>query len=579
MRMCLNHFLFRFAASGVLGIALAFGPGTAVVARAGEPADQHRSDKPFFTSLGEEFDEPLNRMWRIYGSVSDGTDAVVLFGNEPAWFEWLARKLLWTDEFEYRSGLYSRITQVPQSANGYVWSWGDQPEWPTAPGAYHQENNAKFILAMYRYLMWTQDPKFLEVKDPRQVQHRETDVSYGMTMLEKIRLAMRYQLEDLKGRDGLLVVDNDHNTGRPDGAPTNYWDNFPFGYKDAYINAYFYASLGAMAEIEQFVGEQAKAAEYRKLAEKVREEYSRTFWDEEKGRFIGCVDVDGKRWDLGFTFLNLEALTYSVASREQGEQVLSWLDGDRIVAEDTSRGDDIYHFGWAPRATTVDVAELGEPYWWKPIVIDGIPQITVFEGGSATFGEHLENGGAIFYVSHYDVLARARHRGANDAWSRFSAIMDEFGVDELRRDPTNNVGANWKIGITGVFPESGLVPASFLYAFIGVDADIRGLNIRPNLPDALEYAGVRDLSFGRGIYDVQVWRDRVEITQKNEGKHRLHGVVGNLRPNASYRVSIGDGKYQSLEASAVGEVPIDEVLASGLKLFVYPADSASAAKP
>jgi hypothetical protein len=534
--------------------------------------------KPFFTSLGEEFDEPLNRMWRIYGSVSDGTEAVIRFGNEPAWFEWMARKLMWTDEFEYRSGLYNRISQVPMSANGYVWSWANRPDWPTEPGAYHQENNAKFILSIYRHLVWSRDLAFLEVTDPRQVQHQETDVSYGMAMLEKVRLAMDYQLEDLKGREGLLVVDNDHNTGRPDGAPTNYWDNFPFGYKDAYINAYFYASLLAMAGIEEMAGQADRAQEHRQLAARVREVYSRTFWDEEKGRFIGCVDVDGKRWDLGFTFLNLEALTYSLAAPGQAEAVLRWLDGDRIVEGDTSTGADIYYFGWAPRATTVDVAKLGEPYWWKPIVINGVPQITVWEGGSATFGEHLENGGAIFYVSHYDVIARAKHRGADDAWRRFNAIMDEFRIDELRRDPTNNVGANWKIGITGVFPESGLVPASFLYAFLGIDADVRGLNIRPNLPSALEYAGVRDLSFGRGLYDVQVWRNRMEVVLTNQEEQHLQVVVGNLSPETAYETVVYDPERDHTQVrvaatTAAGELLIDVRLRQNFKVTVQPAGS------
>jgi glycogen debranching enzyme len=69
---------------------------------------------------------------------------------------------------------------------------------------------------------------------------------------------------------------------------------------DAYINAYFYASLLAMAEIEEFVGEHETARQYRQLAVRTRERFNETFRDEEKGRFIGCIDVEGNRWDLGF---------------------------------------------------------------------------------------------------------------------------------------------------------------------------------------------------------------------------------------------------------------------------------------
>jgi|GEM_PF-2797079 len=537
-----------------------------------------RSSFPFFSSLGDGFDEPLNRMWRIYGAVNDGTDAVVKFGNEPAFFEWMARKLMWSDEETYRQGLLTRIRHYPMSANGYVWSWSNRPDWPTSPGALHQENNAKYILSLYRYFVWTRDPAFLQLKDTTTTtadsasSYPAADISNGMTVLQKMRLAMQYQLEDLGGKGGLLVIRNGHNTGLPNGAPTNYWDNFPFGYKDAYTNAYFYASVLAMAEIEEFLGETVEAENYRQLARTVWRRYTEEFWDLRKGRFVGTIDVNGRVWDLGFTFLNTEALVYGLGDQTLAESIYSWMDGSRTIATDTSRGADIYRFRWAPRATTVDVASLGTPYWWKSIN----NQITVGPGGSATYGEHLENGGAIFYTSHYDLLARARYLGADNAWQRLGVIMEEFAVDELRRNPRNNVGAQWKFGIIGVFPESGLVPASYLYAFLGIDADIRGLNIRPNLPAALEHGGVHGLSFGGGKYSVLVQRDRVQIDATASGQRRLMGVVGDMTPGAAYRevvrnLATGTEVVTPRTVSEAGEIPFDLTVTQGLRMTVEPA--------
>lgn len=540
----------------------------------GEAID--RGPFPFFSSLGTDFDEPINRMWRIYGSVTDGSEAVVRFGNEPAYFEWVARKIMWSDEMDYRAGLVSRVRNYPISADGYVWSWGNRPDWPTSPGALHQENNAKYILSVYRIVAWTRDTGFLAETDSTETtahddsNHPAADVSEGKTILEKVRMAMDYQLNEIDGRNGLLVIDNDHNTGLPNGAPTNYWDNFPFGYKDAYSNVYFYASLLAMSELEAMLGNDAEAESYASLAGVTHRRFTEEFWDLDKRRFVGTVDVNGRAWDLGFTFLNTEALAYGLGDERQAEDILSWLDGDRIISSDTSTGSDIYAFRWAPRATTVDVATLGEPYWWKSI--DN--QITVGPGGNATYGEHLENGGAIFYTSHFDLMARAQRRHPDDAWLRLESIMEEFSVDELRRNPPNDVGHAWKFGIITVFPESGLVPASYLYAFLGIEATGRGLEVHPNLPGALQYGGVHRLSFGGGLYSVRVEPDQLEIMATHSGDHRLTGVFGNLEPGAAFRARVetsgGEIEETTQTADSAGEIPFDLTAPGGTTLRIEP---------
>ncbi len=546
------------------------------VAMAADPDPRHA---PFFTSIGGEFDEPLNRMWRIYGAVTEEEGAVIRFGKEAAWHEWMARKLMWSGEDEYRDAFRAILVEYPMSENGYVWSWTDQAQWPTEPPSYHQENNAKYILGVCRYFFWTRDKDFLHARDP--VSRGPGDASEGMTVLQKIRAAMAYQLEELNGRDGMLVIRNGHNTGRPDGAPTNYWDNFPFGHKDGYTNIYYYASLLALADLEEILGETEQAEDYRALAAETASQYRSTFWNEDTGRFLGCIDEDGARWDLGFTFLNTEAMTYSLADDAQAEEILAWLHGERVIADDTSQGDDIYAFGFAPRSTTVDVAALGEPYWWKPVLDNGEPQITVGPGGSATYGEHLENGGAIFYTSYYDIMARVKHAGPNDGWERFMGVMDEFAKDELRRNPSNNVGAEWKVGVIGVFPESGLVPTAFLHAFLGVTADGRGLRVAPALPEALDHAGVRGLRFGGGSYTLTIDGETIAAKALADGETRLMGTAGNLRPGAAYAITVTDAdneprKETRIEACAKGDIPFDTALSEGWTLTIAPSEARAA---
>jgi hypothetical protein len=362
----------------------------------------------------------------------------------------------------------------------------------------------------------------------------ETDASAGMTVLDKMRAAMAYQIDVLGGDSGVLRIENGENDGTRGGQPSNYWDNFLFGHLEGYSSIYFNASLSAMADIEDLVGSKFRAGSLRRLQRRSAMEYQRTFWDEGKGRFIGCVDAEGTRWDLGFTFLNTEAVTYGLASPEQARLIYSWLDGDRTIEGDWSTGADIYHFAWAPRSTTLGVEALGEPYWWEGL----FEAITVGPGGNATFGEHLENGGAILYTSFYDIMGRIRSGDADSALTRLRVVLDEFAEDELRRDPLNARGAPWVVGIIGEFPESGLVPTALVHGFAGLEARAGGLCVEPKLPAAMPWLEISDVVYAGNRYTVRVAAGGVAVSCREGRPHSFSLCAGNLEARRSYDVVI-----------------------------------------
>ena len=361
-----------------------------------------------FSLGGDELDErQLNRMWSVFGTADGGV--VPTQGNEAGWAEWNALKFTWSTEDADLETMREMLLTYPMSEGGYVWSWKTEEGWPTHHYR-HFDTNSKYILGVWRYAMWQGGRDFLESIDPKTFPNQHdaatADISKGMTVIEKCRLAMKYQLKDLKGRGGLLIIPAEASDGTVDGKPTDYWDNFLFGHKSAYANIYFYASLNAMRELELLLGNASVAERYGQLIPKVKQAFNAAFWDVEKGRYIGCVDVDGRTWDLGFTYLNLEAITYGLSDKEQAARVFEWLDGDRVIESDLQTvngnetgvtGKDIYDLRWAPRATTKAVEAVpvdGKCWWW-----DLEDQITV-DGPrpSAAYGEHGENGGAIFYV-------------------------------------------------------------------------------------------------------------------------------------------------------------------------------------
>lgn len=530
----------------------------------------------FATDQGDDFDSALNSMWQRFGLGADGK--VIRFGNEPAFFEWMAKKVLWCDDEEYKKTFIEKVREFPLSANGYVWSWGNQHTWPTGDGSPHQENNAKYILAVYRIHAWTRDLTFLNAVDaaavPNKADPEMKDVSQGMTVLEKARAAMKYQLETLQGAEGLLLMDNGLNTGKADGHPTHYWDNFPFGYRDAYCNIYFYASLDAMAALEDIAGATEEALRLRDIAKTCRDRYNQTFWNETKGRYIGCIGQDGIVRDYGFTFLNLEAICYGLADRNRVRKIYAWLDGERLVEGDTSQGADIYTFKIAPRATTRAVESNGPPFWW--FSLNG----AITPDKNAAFGEHLENGGAIFYTSYYDVLGRALFLGADNAWDRFGVIIDEFKKDGLDRDPANNAGMPWKLGIVGEFPESGLVPYGFLNAFMGIDADAEALVIEPRLPTNLSRATVDGLNYAGLTLQITVNDEsRTDIEILSGARQSFKVKFRGLKPDRSYIVtaenmSIGTREdLEALRTDSNGEGIITLRQRPGIRVTIRPVES------
>jgi hypothetical protein len=132
----------------------------------------------------------------------------------------------------------------------------------------------------------------------------------------------------------------------------------------------------------------------------------------------------------------------------------------------------------------------------------------------------VQDGGAILYTSGFDVIARARYQSADDAWARLTAILDRWsdpdhlcgGTPLFRGESTVDSGtSSTSVGTDIPFPESGLAPASFMYAFVGVEAEPDALVITPNLPSALSQVGVRNLYWHGQKLALLVTRNRITL--------------------------------------------------------------------
>lgn len=272
------------------------------------------------------------------------------------------------------------------------------------------------------------------------------------------------------------------------------------------------------------------------------------FWSEEAGRFVGGYsEVDKKWYDYGYTVWNMEAIYYGVATDAQAKSIMDWVSGKRTVAMDEygSQGEDIYFFDFAPRVNTYSAKNQND--------------LSIFNGSynnpSCVYGEtQVQNGGAIMYVSFFDLMSRVQAYGADDAYGRLLSIKDWYmdiydyyvSGDNYNKNPdrfywdyyedaqwdsngdgtgdyfglqngikgTNErqSGPNGVMGIDGEFLESFLLVSAIPYGFFGIDTENGNtLKIQPNLPSNLSYWGMENLAYNKVKYDLTIFENSVRI--------------------------------------------------------------------
>lgn len=351
----------------------------------------------------------------------------------------------------------------------------------------HNINAQAFIRGCANYFWWTRDLHFLRQN------------------LNRMRLALRYLMTEHRalqekvidtpwvgheGRSGLRYTpDGRKQMIHGSGVGNNYWDLLPFGAKDVYATIHYYDTLKVMAQVEDEVQRHPEwnmprspyafsPQELLKHAEEVKATGNRLFWNPKTRRFAP-VDADGVMHDYGFTFLNLEAIAYDFATPEHARDILSWICGERIVEGDTSQGKDIYFWRFAPRATTRRNLDYYQWVWGAP---ESIP-----------FGDQVQDGGAVLGFSYYDLMARLKVRGADDAWNRLQEILrwyeevEQAGgyrkyYDGSRPGTLQGGGTPGGLGLDMEFFESVLVPQVMLYGFLGFQPRGDGFAIDPKLP-------------------------------------------------------------------------------------------------
>lgn len=391
----------------------------------------------------------------------------------------------------------------------------------------HNVNNSSFVRGCCQYFHWTRDLNFLRAN------------------LQRMRLAVRYMMEDLGGRREKCIVapfvGHDGRSGielQPDGRKiihsgrgtgNNYWDILPMGYRDAYATIQYYDALGSMARLEQEVEGHPQwnlpagplaldADDLHRHAAEVKEYAGKLFWNTNTGRFVAGIDRDGRAYDYGFTFVNCEAVHYGFATDAQAESIVQWLTGERIVAGDTSQAADIYHWRFGPRSTTKRNIDWYGWYWYAP---ESLP-----------WGGQVQDGGAVLGFSYHDLQTRLKTRGPNNAWARLREIIKWFdevqasgGYREYYKDGKRGTlqgcGPTGGLGLDCEFYESILVPQIMISGFLGFEPRSDGFGVFARLPAEWPRLTVTRIHFQRLVLDVTAGADAVTVSAHGRASEPL----------------------------------------------------------
>ncbi len=421
----------------------------------------------------------------------------------------------------------------------------------------HPITNITSVMGMVEYLRWSGDTAFLKARIGKIRQYALTPMRHLGGLKEGVINVPWVGHDGRSGityKDGKLLAVN-HGLG----IGNNYWDLLPFGGKDCYATAYYYAMLASMCELEQAIADhpewgiapparELKPQALRKHMVQVQTTANSIFWNPKAQRFIATIDKDGVKHDYGYTFLNTEAIALGLATRQHAKQIYQWMDGQHIVPGETSTGADIYHWRFGARASTIK--NDGWYVWpWHGFVVP--------------WGRQVQDGGAVLGFSYFDVLGRQMALGADNAGKRYETILNWYqdvqqagGFREYYKDGRDGAtlqggGPPGGLGFDVEFTETMMVPYAPLRVFAGFQPTVEGVRITPALPASWPQIELKGVRYREGEFTLTVSNRRIVMSA-------VKGAKGSIRiqlPGSGWSASLlqrGKRSQPVVRSSALG---------------------------
>lgn len=408
-------------------------------------------------------------------------------------------------------------------------------------------NNGVLLAAAAEYYKFTQDNAWLK------------------NNMSKLRRTLQYYLSSC-GISGSALITTERLVGHDGstngkvghGIGDGYWDAISNPVVNMYTNMYYFKALKSMEYLERMAtanGITADMPSVYKADMSAKETYNETsatlktkmdaftaefqtkFWNETTGRFyLGDSKADddkviayelGDKVDYGFTSYNEAAIELGLATEEQKEAIMQWINGERIVAGDTAnnstKAKQIYQYEFAPRWTTKD----NRYQFWYNFVDTYKDNEDETKTGKYAWDKQVQNGGTALHCAYYDMAAEIKTNGSDAAYTKLKNIQKWY--EKVKRAGgsgtffyrmyydglyINLQGGNSEgaLGLDYEFVEASMLFATVPYQFFGLGSnEANTLEITPNLPSSLTWWKMENLEFGGINYDLTIGENFVQL--------------------------------------------------------------------
>ena len=172
---------------------------------------------------------------------------------------------------------------------------------------YGQESTEVVLISLYDYLITTNDWDFIR-------QHQSV-----------IQRVVRSVIETDIDNDGIFESPYHGNFFQQGPISLNWWDDFAFGHKDAYVNILAYRALRGMREVFDLLGLHEDVQAIDQQLSLFKSAFHRTFFNPKTGVYAGWISQDGAVHDYMFSFINGMAINQGLVDKRLAKSILQKL--------------------------------------------------------------------------------------------------------------------------------------------------------------------------------------------------------------------------------------------------------------
>ena len=373
------------------------------------------------------------------------------------------------------------------------------------------------------------------------------DIAFLTANLPKYRKAMQFLISYMTDANGIINLSElqGHNGGQgyADSLISTYWDILSLAPNSSYVNSLYYKALLDMAYLEEAAAAnnisvssvsvkttvagndivytqtasslRAKAAALKTAVNATLNTGTHTGYFKELSATTGYFTdgyANGNLIDFGSVAFNLIIIDTGLATEEHAEMILNWM----LTIPN------LYEYVFAPKTNATDVGS----------------QI-VWAHESVGYGGSVQNGGAILFVSYYDIMARLKVYGADNAYQRLSEIIAWYNDVKAAYEASGNGkkdfydayyagtgltlqgnGQTGAVGLDAEFIENAMLLAIVPDGFLGLDtyyeSDTAVLAVKPNLPAAVDAWKLEDVRYLGVNFDIYAGNSFVMIKSVEE---------------------------------------------------------------